>query len=183
MVLILLHLHDWHFKGALCSLGEGILIRRDRYSLTVWNSKLNINDNTFLYCLTLFIFGGPYHLFSFKQCCGDLVVLWEQLVYSVMEKINMSEFHSTSKYWNSEFELFEYSPKTTKCLLWSYKSLFLQLEVLVPFWLLITYKMSCLFWDNGSPLGCVTFSSPGEKSLVSLFPIEWIRKCVFGVLC
>ena len=33
--------------------------------------------------------GGPCHLSSFKQCSGDLIFLWEQLVYSLLETINM----------------------------------------------------------------------------------------------
>ena len=36
-----------------------------------------------------FICGGPGHLSSFEQCSGDLISLWGQLVYSVMEKINV----------------------------------------------------------------------------------------------
>ena len=36
--------------------------------------------------LFLFICGGPRHLSSFKQCSGDLIFLWKQLVCSVMEK-------------------------------------------------------------------------------------------------
>ena len=34
--------------------------------------------------------GGPCHLSSFKQYSGELISLWEQLVYSVMENINQN---------------------------------------------------------------------------------------------
>ena len=44
--------------------------------------KLTLKDHTFM----LFMCGGPCHVSSFTQCSGDLTFLWEQLVYSVMEK-------------------------------------------------------------------------------------------------
>ena len=53
---------NFSLKGALCSFGEGLLIRGDESSLT--------EDNT--YCPTLFICVGPCHLCSFKQCSGTL---------------------------------------------------------------------------------------------------------------
>ena len=37
-------------------------------------------------------FGGPCHLSSFTQCSGDQIFLSEQLVYQVIEKINISEY-------------------------------------------------------------------------------------------
>ena len=40
----------------------------------------------------MFIRSGPCHLSSLKQCSGDLIFLWGQLVYLVMKKINISEF-------------------------------------------------------------------------------------------
>ena len=45
---------------------------------------------TFL--LFYFVCGGPCHLSSFKQCSVDHIFLWEQLVYSVVEEINICEF-------------------------------------------------------------------------------------------
>ena len=75
-------------KGALCSFWEDIL--RDLCWLPFhdwinWISKLTLKDETVSYCLTFFICGGPCHLSSLKQCSGDLIFLWEQLVYSVMK--------------------------------------------------------------------------------------------------
>ena len=47
---------------------------------------------------------------GFKQSSVDIIVLWEQLVYSVMEKINISRFVLFPNWYcknqNSEFELF-----------------------------------------------------------------------------
>ena len=43
-------------------------------------------------CFTLLIFGGPCHLFRFKQCSGELILLWQQLVYSVINKNEIPEF-------------------------------------------------------------------------------------------
>ena len=82
----------WHQpKGALCSFCEDILIRRDfvtvfmaEYTNWPWRTK------PFSHRFT--VFGGPCHLSGFKQCSGDLIFLWEQLVYSLMEKINTSDF-------------------------------------------------------------------------------------------
>ena len=72
------------FKGALSPFGEGLLIRRERSSLTDiylyltqtkwtnslcfhdWINKLTIKDSTVSYCFTLLICGGPCHLSSFK---------------------------------------------------------------------------------------------------------------------
>ena len=45
-------------------------------------NKLTLNDGAVSYIFTLFIRGGPCHVSSFKQCSGDLIILWEQLVYS-----------------------------------------------------------------------------------------------------
>ena len=41
---------------------------------------------TQFYTNLLFLFGGPCHLNRLKWCSGDIIFLWEQLVYSVMEK-------------------------------------------------------------------------------------------------
>ena len=54
-----------------------------------WMNKLTLKDNTVSYCFALFICGGPCHLSSFKQCSGNLISLWEQTVWSVMEKIDI----------------------------------------------------------------------------------------------
>ena len=48
--------------------------------------NLTIKDISVSNSFTLFKCGGPCHLSSFKQCCGDLIFLREQLVYSVMGK-------------------------------------------------------------------------------------------------
>ena len=53
---------------------------------TNWINKLILKDSIISYCLTLFIFSRPCHISCFKQCSGDLIFLWEQLDYSVMEK-------------------------------------------------------------------------------------------------
>ena len=58
-------------KGALCSFGQDILIGRER----------PLKDNAVSCCFPLFICGGPCHLSSFRQCSGDVIFLWEQLVY------------------------------------------------------------------------------------------------------
>ena len=52
--------------------------------MTEWTekNKLTLEDNTVSYHFTLFICGGPCHLSSFKLRSGDLVFLWEWLVYS-----------------------------------------------------------------------------------------------------
>ena len=74
-------------------LRKTFLVRRERPSLT---GHYALIKNTISYHFTLFIFGGPCHLYSFKQCSGDFIFLWEQLVYSVMEKNN---------YYSSNFKL------------------------------------------------------------------------------
>ena len=58
--------------------------------LTNQINELNWKDNTVSYFalrFALLICGGPCHLFSFKQCSEDLIILWEQLVYSILEQI------------------------------------------------------------------------------------------------
>ena len=72
--------------------GEDILIRRGGSSLTDcsrrdkrhicfhewtnWNKKTDLKgQHSFT---VLLICGGPCHLSSFKQCSGDLIVLWER---------------------------------------------------------------------------------------------------------
>ena len=50
---------------------------------------LTLKNNTASYCFALFTCGGPCHLSSFPQCSGDLIFLWEQLVYSGTDKINV----------------------------------------------------------------------------------------------
>ena len=45
--------------------------------------------NTISYRSTLFICGRPCHVFSFTQSSGDIIFLWEHLVYSVMGHINI----------------------------------------------------------------------------------------------
>ena len=49
-------------------------------------------DSTVSFCFTLFVFGGLRQLSSYKQCSGEFILLWEQLVYSVMEKKKTTEF-------------------------------------------------------------------------------------------
>ena len=69
-------------------------MKLNKLSLFSWlNEQTNLkrHTNTISYCFTLFICGGPCHLSSFKHCCVDLLFLWEQLVYSVIEKINICE--------------------------------------------------------------------------------------------
>ena len=46
-------------------------------------------DNTISCCFTLYV-ADPAIFSGLKQCPGDIIFLWE-LVYSAMEKINMSE--------------------------------------------------------------------------------------------
>ena len=59
------------------------------FSFEIWQSQyfllLTLKDNTLSCRITLPICGGPCHPSSFKQHYGDLIFLWEQLVYSVME--------------------------------------------------------------------------------------------------
>ena len=80
-------------KGAQCRFGEEIWCL-DKPSLFSWLNKLNrqtLKENTISYCLTLFICGGPCHLFSFKH----LSFLREQLLYSLMERLIFpSLYHS-----------------------------------------------------------------------------------------
>ena len=76
-------------KGALCSLGEEISIRRDLWvvlidRITFMPKQLN------KLILKQFHTGGPCHLSSYRRCSLDFI--WELLVYSVMEKIHISEF-------------------------------------------------------------------------------------------
>ena len=61
-----------------------------------------INKHTISYhftCLLLFICGGPHHLSSFMQCSEDLIILREQLVYSVCY----------CRYWKFDFLLQNYT--------------------------------------------------------------------------
>ena len=74
----------------LIRLNEQTLCFHDR--INKWANKLTLKDKRVSNCFTLFICGGPCHLLSFKQYSGDLISLWEQLVYSVMEKMDISEF-------------------------------------------------------------------------------------------
>ena len=74
-------------KGALCRFEERIFINRERFSTSVLPCLSKLNKQTLISLwVTLFLCGGPCHLSSYQQCSGDLIFLWEQLVYSVMEK-------------------------------------------------------------------------------------------------
>ena len=82
-----------HFilKGALCSFLEEMFIRREKKNVMLnpfvfmtdknTQSSVCFKDNAVSYCFNLLVCGGPCHLSSFKQCSGDLILLWEQLVY------------------------------------------------------------------------------------------------------
>ena len=90
-------------KGALCSLGEDILIIREMYSLTEfvslhkpnkqtlfdWINKINklphLKGQHNVMWFYLFICGGLCHLSSLRQCSDDIIFRWEQLLYSLME--------------------------------------------------------------------------------------------------
>ena len=55
-----------------------------------WLSKLNIQTDrkrTTRFHTALFICGGPCHLSGIKQCSGELIFFWKQLLYSHMETI------------------------------------------------------------------------------------------------
>ena len=52
-----------------------------------WINKLTLKDDTVSYGMTLFICGGPCLLSSIRLSSGDLIFLWEQLAYSVTEKM------------------------------------------------------------------------------------------------
>ena len=83
------------FKHPLCYSSEANILRLtpihwlDNLSyfaeiqMENWINKLTSKDNTISYCFTLFTCGGPCRLSSFKQCSGDLIFLWELLVYSL----------------------------------------------------------------------------------------------------
>ena len=47
---------------------------------------MNKKENTTSCCLTLFIYGGPCHLYSFKQCCGTLFSSENRLFINWWEK-------------------------------------------------------------------------------------------------
>ena len=51
--------------------------------------------NNFSYCFTLFRFGGPCHLFSFKQCSGTLFSSENSLCTHLWQKNKISEFEYT----------------------------------------------------------------------------------------
>ena len=86
--------HD-EFKGALCSFWgkkfqSNTLTEQTKSTNTHdWKkqNKLTLKDNTVSYCFPLFIWGGPCHLSSFKQCSRDLIFLWEQLVYNILLEV------------------------------------------------------------------------------------------------
>ena len=85
-------LHKWkliqnEIKGALRSFGE----EEREIKQNKWTNMflLTLKNNTASYCFALFTCGGPCHLSSFPQCSGDLIFLWEQLVYSGTDKINV----------------------------------------------------------------------------------------------
>ena len=54
-------------------------------------NKPTLKDDTISHSFTLFICGGPCHPSS-NSVPWDLIFLGEQLVYSVMAKINSSNF-------------------------------------------------------------------------------------------
>ena len=55
-------------------------------------NKLTLKDNTISHCFTLFIFGGPCHLSSFRQCYGNIIFPQKSFFYALMEKMNVPEF-------------------------------------------------------------------------------------------
>ena len=92
----------WCVKSALCSFGNHFyseekdlhwrIIILCSYPSTSKTDKLTIKDNTISDGFTLFICGGPCHLSSFKQCSRNFIFLWKQFFYSIIEKMNISEF-------------------------------------------------------------------------------------------
>ena len=70
-----------HGGGNVCkgTLNKGRLLF---HGWTHWINKLTLNDSAVSCIFTLFTCGGPCHLSRLEQCSGDLIILWEQLVYS-----------------------------------------------------------------------------------------------------
>ena len=63
---------------------------------------MTLKDNTISYCFFLFFLTvyvwRTLPPSNFRQCSGNLIFLSEQLVYSVTEKINISEVALFRKY-------------------------------------------------------------------------------------
>ena len=72
---------------------------------------MTLKDNTISNCFTLFICGRPCHLSSHKDCFGNFIFIWEQLVYSVMGNINIMSLYY---YLINTLSLYYFS-KTTQC--------------------------------------------------------------------
>ena len=93
VLVVVLVLEHWNIKGALCSFG---VKSEERDLHWLWNkqnwqtlhfhdwinwiNKLTFKDNTISCGFIVFICGGPCHFSSFKQCSGDLISLWKQLL-------------------------------------------------------------------------------------------------------
>ena len=80
------------FPVTISSVGGCIVIKTIR--LGSWQNNLNKQtdlkgQHNFSYYFTLFVCGGLCHLSSCRQCSGDLIFFWEQVVYSVTEKKNV----------------------------------------------------------------------------------------------
>ena len=73
--------HKGAFKGALCRFGETNSI--SKLSLFSWLNKQMDLKGQHNFILFYFVFGGHCHLSCFRQCSGDLICLWEQLVHLV----------------------------------------------------------------------------------------------------
>ena len=74
-------------KGAWCTFGEEILVRRERSSPT--DFVLILQNKIHSYCFSLIVCGGPCHFSGFKHCSRDVISFLEQLV---MDKLNISAF-------------------------------------------------------------------------------------------
>ena len=59
-----------------------------------WINKLSLKDDTTSYCFTLFIYvADPATILASNSVSWDPIFLWEQLVYSVMDKMNSSDLY------------------------------------------------------------------------------------------
>ena len=86
------------FKGAQCSLG-GYISNQWRKIFIVFLCIHNLTKQTdlkgqhhFIFFYFVYIVADPATFFSLKQWSGDLIFVWEQLVYSVMETIYTPEY-------------------------------------------------------------------------------------------
>ena len=150
----------------------------------MWLKKLTLKDNTVSYCFPLFMFGGPCHLSSFKQCSVDLIFLSEQSkTFTSTNENNTSKHHSITCSAKLLLTLFSLPILMTFSAHPSWPISQLSIPLTEPPHSFQSYLLSLFFFF--SVHSCLQFNSCSKVSLNKLFVLWPLKEkmCVDMHVC